>query len=126
MTFTRKLLSASGVMLGVLLLLSGAGLMVTRDLSRDLDRAANVTAQRQYLAGEVGTATAAMTAAERGGVLATVLGSAGEADQYRQRFGACAGTLQHALRELHVKSEGEDARPVSNAGPPDRAFAAGA
>ncbi len=109
MTLTRKLLSASGVMLGVLLLLSGAGLMVTRDLNRDLDRAANVTARRQYLAGEVGTATAAMTAAERGGVLASVLGSAGEADQYRQRFGASAATLQQALRELHAKSEGEDA-----------------
>jgi methyl-accepting chemotaxis protein len=108
MSLTRKLLTTSGALLGVMLLLSGAGLIVTQDLNRDLGRAANVTARRQYLAGEVGTATARMAAAERGSVLASVLGNAPDAEQYRQTFGACAATLQQALRELHAKSESQD------------------
>jgi methyl-accepting chemotaxis protein/methyl-accepting chemotaxis protein-1 (serine sensor receptor) len=109
MSLTRKLLSGSGVMLGVLLLLSGAALMVTQDLNRDLDRAANVTARRQYLAGQVSAATAEMAGSERGGVLASVLGASAEAEQYRRAFGTRAVTLQSALRELHSLAQGTDA-----------------
>ncbi len=101
MSLTRKLLSAFGVMLAVLLLLSGAGLMVTQDLNRDLDRTANVTARKQYLAGEVNAATGEMTGSERGVMLSTVLGAKGEAERYRQNFRARAATLQQALGELY-------------------------
>jgi Skp family chaperone for outer membrane proteins len=108
MSLTRKLLSASGVMLGVMLLISSADLMVTQDLKGDLNRAANITARRQYLAGEVSTATAEMAGAERGSVLASVLGAAAEAEQYRQSFATRAARLQQALRDLHGLSEGAD------------------
>src|SRR5579863_4640267 len=101
MSLTRKLLSAFGVMLAVLLLLSGAGLVVTQDLNRDLDRTANVTARKQYLAGEVNAATGEMTGSERGLMLSTVLGAKGEAERYQQNFRARAATLQQALGELH-------------------------
>ena len=115
MSLTRKLLSGSAVMLGVVLLLSGAALMVTQSLTRDLDRAANGTARKQYFAGDVGTATAEMTAAERGIVLATVLGNASEAEQYRQKFGSYATALQQGLRELHAMSQGQDSADLLTA-----------
>jgi methyl-accepting chemotaxis protein/methyl-accepting chemotaxis protein-1 (serine sensor receptor) len=96
-------------MLAVLLLISGAGLMVTHDLNQDLDRAANVTARRQYLAGEVSAATGEMTGSERGVVLATVLGNKEDADRYQQNFRARAATLQQALGELHKMPSTADA-----------------
>jgi methyl-accepting chemotaxis protein len=95
-------------MLAVLLVLSGAGLMVTRDLNRDLDRAANVTARRQYLAGEVSTASSEMTGSERGVVLAAMLGNKDESEAYQQRFRGRAADLQGALTELHRMSSAAD------------------
>jgi methyl-accepting chemotaxis protein len=108
MSLTRKLLASFGVMLSLLLLLSGATLMVTRGLSQDLERAANVTARRQYLAGEVRAATSEMTALERGGVLDAVLGNPGRAEQSLQAFRKRADALQSALEELHKGSESQE------------------
>ena len=51
MSLTKKLLSSFAAMLGLVLLLGAGGLLVTRDLSGDLERAANVTAREQYFAG---------------------------------------------------------------------------
>ena len=53
MSLTKKLLGAFGLMLALVLILSAGALLVTRSLNRDLDRAAKVTARKQYLAGVV-------------------------------------------------------------------------
>ena len=53
MSLTGKLMGGFGAMLTLVLLLTGGTLLVTRDLNIDLDRAANVTARKQYLAGAV-------------------------------------------------------------------------
>lgn len=108
MSLTRKLLSAFGGMLAVLLVLSGAGLMVTRALNRDLDSAANITARRQYLAGEVSTASSDMTGSERGVVLSAMLGKKDESDAYQQRFRERAAEMQRALAELHGSVSSRD------------------
>ena len=50
MSLTKKLLGSFGAMLGLVLLLGAGALLVTRDLSGDLEHAANVTARQQYLA----------------------------------------------------------------------------
>src|SRR5947209_11862926 len=105
MSLTRKLLAAFGVMLALLLLLSGATMMVTRGLNQDLDRAANVTARRQYLAGDVRAATGEMSGLERGGVLDGVLGNPGRAEESLQTFRRRAGDLQRAIEELHKTSD---------------------
>jgi len=60
MSLGRKLLSGFGAMLALVLLNSGGGLLVTHDLNNDLKQAANVTARKQYLAGEVNAATSEM------------------------------------------------------------------
>ena len=105
MSLTRKLLMSFGVMLCLVLLLGAAALFMTRDLSRDLDRAASVTARQQYLAGEVNTATSELTSLERGGVLAAMLGDKAHVDEYHRRFGTRAESLRKALSELAQKAE---------------------
>ena len=73
MSLTKKLLGSFGAMLGLVLLLGAGALLVTRDLSGDLEHAANVTARQQYLAGQVSADAAELTSLERGGVLAAML-----------------------------------------------------
>jgi methyl-accepting chemotaxis protein len=100
MSLTRKLMISFGVMLGLVLLLGAASLLVTRDLNRDLDRAANVTARQQYLAGEVNASTSELTSLERGSVLSAMLGDRSHLDEYQQRFRAQSESLKRALAEL--------------------------
>jgi len=108
MSLNRKLLTAFGALSALLVLLAGACLSITRSLNTDLDRAANVTARRQYLAGEVDTVASDMTAVERGSVLAAVLGDKPRADQLQQDFRGKADRLQKALTELHTLAGSAD------------------
>lgn len=107
-TLGRKLLTGFGGMLALVLLLSGGALVITRSLNQDLDRAANGTARRQYLAGEVNAATSEMASLERGGVLSAVLGDKAHAEEYQQRFRERADRLRSALAELTRKAETAD------------------
>ena len=87
MSLTKKLLASFGAMLGLVLLLGAGGLLVTRDLSGDLERAANVTARQQYLAGQVSADSAELTSLERGTVLAAMVADAAHLQAYQQAFG---------------------------------------
>jgi methyl-accepting chemotaxis protein len=100
MSLTRKLLVSFGVMLGLVILLGAAALLMTRNLNRDLDHTANVTARQQYLAGEVNAATSELTSLERGAVLAAMLGDKAHVDQYQQNFLTRSAGLRNALGEL--------------------------
>src|SRR6185369_2042757 len=100
MTLGRKLLGGFGVMLGLVLLLSAAALVSLRNVNEDLDRAAKVTARKQYLAGGVNAAASEMASLERGSVLASVVGDKQHADGYQQQFGDSQERLQKALAEL--------------------------
>ncbi len=108
MSLTGKLLGGFGVMLALLLLLIGGTLMVTRDLNLDLDRAANVTARKQYLAGKVNAAASSMASFERATVLSAVLGEKGRSDEYPDKFQACAAELQKGMRGLHQLAESQE------------------
>jgi len=100
MSLTRKLMISFGAMLGMVLLLGVGALLVTRDLTGDLDHAANVTARQQYLAGEVNAATSELTSLERGSVLAAMLGDRSHVDEYQQRFRGRSDALRKVLSEL--------------------------
>jgi len=100
MSLTKKLLIGFGVMLGLAILTSGAALVVIQKLSGALDRAANVTARGQYLAGQVSGAASEMGNLERGSVLAAVIGDKAHSDQYLQSFQARADALHNALAEM--------------------------
>jgi methyl-accepting chemotaxis protein len=104
MSVTRKLLLSFGMMLGLVVLLGSGALLVTRDLNHDLDRAANVTARQQYLAGEVRAATTEMASLERGAVLAAMLGETSNGEDDR-KFRARAEALRKALSELGKLAE---------------------
>ena len=109
MTLGGKLLSGFGAMLALVFLTSGGALVVTRDLNEELKRAANVTARKQHLAGEVSAATAEMASCERGTVLADMLSDKAHAEQYKQDFLTRAAALQKALEELKQVTEGGEA-----------------
>ena len=105
MSLTRKLLLSFGTMMGLVLLLGAGALLVTRNLNHDLDRAANVTARQQYLAGEVSAATSELTSLERGVVLAAMLGDTAHAGDYEKKFRARAESLRKALSDLGKLAE---------------------
>ena len=100
MSLTKKLLGSFGAMLGLVLLLGAGGLLITRDLSGDLERAANVTARQQYLAGQVSADAAELASLERGTVLAAMLADGTHQVAYQQAFGEHAASLGNALSEL--------------------------
>jgi methyl-accepting chemotaxis protein len=105
MSLTKKLLGSFGAMLGLVLLLGAGGLLITRDLSGDLERAANVTARQQYLAGQVSADAAELASLERGSVLAAMLVDAVHQQAYQQAFGEHAASLRKALSELRKMAD---------------------
>jgi methyl-accepting chemotaxis protein len=100
MTLGRKLLGGFGVMLGLVLLLSVAAMVSIRNLNEDLDRAAKVTARKQYLAGGVNAAASEMASLERASVLAAVVGDKAASDGYQTQFRDPQNRIQSALAEL--------------------------
>ena len=109
MSLTKKLLGSFGAMLGLVLLLGAGGLLITRDLSGDLERAAKVTARQQYLAGQVSADAAELASLERGTVLAAMLADGTHQVAYQQAFGEHAASLGKALSELRKMAETTEA-----------------
>jgi methyl-accepting chemotaxis protein len=109
MSLTRKLLSSFGAMLALVLLLSASTVLITTDLSGDLDRTANVTARSQYLAGEVDTYASDMASLERGTVFAAVLGDVPRVAEYQRSFGRRAASLKSVLTDLHRTADAGEA-----------------
>ena len=115
MSLGKKLLSGFAAMLALVLLTSGGALLVTHILNGDLTRAANVTARKQYLAGEVNAATSELANCERGTVLSNMLSDQAHSDEYQQRFRARAAGLQKTLDELNQLAEGGETASVLQA-----------
>jgi len=105
MTLGRKLQGGFGVMLGMVLLLGGAALVTVRSLNGDLERAAKVTARKQYLAGLVNAAASEMASLARGSVLASVVGDRPHSDGYIQQFRQPQEQLDQALMEYRTLSD---------------------
>lgn len=101
MSLTRKLLSGFAAMLALALVMGVGAVVEVRNLNIDLDRAANVTARKQFLAGEVNAAASSMTGSERGGVLAAMLGDQATSAQFLARFGSDASAISNGLAGLH-------------------------
>ena len=109
MSLTKKLLVSFAAMLGLVLLLGVGGLLVSRDLSGDLERAANVTARQQYLAGQVSAGAAELTSLERGSVLASMLADTAHLQAYQQAFSQHAENLRKSLSELRKTADTREA-----------------
>ncbi len=108
MNLTRKLLSSFGVMLALVLAFAGLAVFLAGDFQGDLNRAVNVTARQQYLAGSVSTEAAEITSLARGSVLSAVVGDGGHASAYQRQFGEAVAKLQKVLRELGAMSRGQE------------------
>jgi Sec-independent protein translocase protein TatA len=100
MTIGKKLLTAFGAMLGMALILGGIAQHAMEGLNQDLNRAVNVTARRQFLAGEIGGATREMEGLERGIALSLILQQANRSAAYQQQFDAASSRLTRALSEF--------------------------
>jgi methyl-accepting chemotaxis protein len=105
MSVTTKLLGGFGVMLALVLVLSAAALIITRDLNGELNRAANVTARKQHLAGDVNAATLELTSLERGTVLSAMLGDTAHLADCQQKFTERAAHLTAELADLLQMAE---------------------
>ena len=112
MSLRRKLLSSFGAMLALVVVVGVCALVVTRELSSDLDRAVNVTGHQQYLAGMVNSEASEMASCERAGVLAAVLGDKARAADSQQRFRGASDALQKALAELRRVGDAQDDRSL--------------
>ena len=97
-------------MLGLVLLLSAVALVALRNVNEDLDRAAKVTARKQYLAGGVNAAASEMASLERASVLAAVVGDEAIRTDTRSSFGAAEERLQSAIAELRRLSDTKRSR----------------
>jgi methyl-accepting chemotaxis protein/methyl-accepting chemotaxis protein-1 (serine sensor receptor) len=96
----KKIAMGFATMLGLVVLISAVASLVIRDLTGDLNRAANLTARAQYLAGRVSRDTAQMGGLESGGMLAAVLGNKEQSDRNAEGFRQRSESLQSALAEL--------------------------
>ena len=100
MNLTKKIGIGFATMLGLVVVISAVASWVVRDLNADLQRAAEVTAREQYLAGRVSRETAHMGGLESSGVLSAVLGDKAHSDQALDDFQQRAQSLNAALEEL--------------------------
>jgi methyl-accepting chemotaxis protein/methyl-accepting chemotaxis protein-1 (serine sensor receptor) len=100
MSLSRKLLSGFASMIALVLVLSGSALMVISEMNTDLDRAANVTARKEYLAGDVNSAAWEMTSIEKGSVLGAVLADKSQSDQAQRQLQGPAQRLRKGLADL--------------------------
>ena len=105
MNLTRKIVIGFGIMLGLVVVISVVGTLVVGDLNADLNRAANLTARAQYLAGRVSRETAQMGALESTGVLSAVLADKAHSDQSLGAFQQRQESLVAALDELLKMSD---------------------
>lgn len=110
MSFSKKLYGGFGLMLALLVVLSIVASMVVRDLNTDLDRAANVTARQQSLAGQINASASGMANSARGSVLSAVLGNQQQSKEYLASFHSLSAELDQALTELDkLKDAKQDA-----------------
>jgi methyl-accepting chemotaxis protein len=105
MTLTEKLLSGSGCMLAVVLLMGVGANFAVRDLNADLDRTTNITERKRYLAAETKAAASSMTSLERGTMVAAMTNDRTQSDSYQVQFDAGILDLQKRLMDLHRLSD---------------------
>lgn len=108
MSLTRRLEGAFAAILGLALLTCLGATVEIRRLNVELDRAANATARKQYLAGAVNTAASAMGGAERGCILSAMVGDSVQSSAYRKRFDEQLSGLREGLQKLHQLAESSD------------------
>jgi methyl-accepting chemotaxis protein len=105
MSLRKKLLISFGVMLSLILLISAGALVATADLSKELDRAANVTGRRQHLDAELSVAAAEMASLEQGSVLSAIVGDKSRSGTYLAEYQQQEQRLKKALGEIREMAQ---------------------
>jgi methyl-accepting chemotaxis protein len=101
-TIGAKLMVSFGAMVALVLILGVGSFKVIGDLSAELDRAVNVIARKQLMAGQISTAASDMTALERGVAFSTVLQQPDRARQFKSQFKDAETRAGQLLREFQA------------------------
>lgn len=109
-TLIAKLQLSFTVIVGLAILVGGLSFLYSTRLSSELQRAVDVVARRQLLAGQISTAAADMTALERGIAFSAVLTQTGKMEALRKQFSEAASHASSDMRELSQLSSSEEAR----------------
>jgi len=107
MNLSRKLLGGFAALIALVALLSCGAFVVISNLTGDLERAANVTARKEYLAGDVNAAASQISSIEKGAVIASVLGDKTLSDATLQQFSEPASRLRKGLADLRAMAANE-------------------
>ena len=99
-TLISKLQFSFTVVVGLALLVGGLGFLYSNRLSGELQRAVDVVARRQLLAGQISTAAADMTSLERGIAFSAVLTQTGKMEALKKQFSEAADRANNDMREL--------------------------
>jgi methyl-accepting chemotaxis protein len=102
MNLSRKLLGGFATLIALVALLSCGAFFVISNLTGDLERAASVTARKEYLAGDVNAAASQISSIEKGAVLASVLGDKTLSDATLRQFNEPANRLRKGLADLRA------------------------
>ena len=115
MTIGKKLLGSFGGSLLLTLLVGGTAIWLVNGLSASLNKLANVTARKQFLAAEIDANKSDMLAAERGILLGTLTREAALVAQYNQDFQSASSSMKANLSALNPLLETEDGRRLFSA-----------
>jgi methyl-accepting chemotaxis protein/methyl-accepting chemotaxis protein-1 (serine sensor receptor) len=99
-TIGVKLGVSFGCLLGLLLLLGSASLYLSAGANAEIERAVNVVARAQSLAGQAATAAAEMESRERGIAFALILQKHDQAAAGQREYEAAEKQLADSVREL--------------------------
>jgi methyl-accepting chemotaxis protein/methyl-accepting chemotaxis protein-1 (serine sensor receptor) len=106
-TINTKLILSFAAIFTLVLLLGGASLKISSDLSLELDQAVKVTAQKQLLAGKLSTAAAEMLALDRAIAFSLVLQQTDKAEALNRKYHEAAEHAAADLKRLEALDAGE-------------------
>ncbi len=108
----KKLIILAGVCVALAVVLGASAFWVVNNLSGQLDRAVNVNAHQQNLAGQIASASSDLVAMERGVALAVILQQGEQAGQMRRDLGQVEAALDEHLRKLRASADNVLLRPL--------------
>lgn len=114
MTIGQKLLTSFGAMLLATIILGIASVSGIGSLSKNLDKAVNITTKKIKLIDEVTGARSDMLAGQRGVVLFAYSKSPADADRARQLFNAAADNWARKMIDLRPLLVTEEAKQLAN------------
>jgi len=108
----KKLMVLAGVCVALAFVLGASAFWVVNNLGAQLDRAVNVNAHQQNLAGQIASASSNLVAMERGVAMAVMLQQTQQAGELRRELGQVEASLEGQLRKLRTSAHTDSLRAL--------------